>query len=105
MRSSCFQKPALLEPKRSPALLEGNSAPCEARRLAGILLRCQCWLQTWAMPLLDFQHNPVVQRLSGPWYSCENCSICSAEMVVGCLSTNHVTSSLQGGVVRDPENV
>ena len=38
-------------------------------------------------------------------YSFPNCSISAAVTVTGCFSTNQVTSSLQGGVVSDPENV
>ncbi len=49
-------------------------------------------------------YNGCVGRASCR-YSFENCSISAAETVTGCLSTNHVTFSLQGGVVRDPGKV
>ena len=38
-------------------------------------------------------------------YNFVNCSISSAVIATGCFRTNHVTFSLHGGVVSDPENV
>ena len=38
-------------------------------------------------------------------YNFVNCSISSAVIATGCFRTYHVTFSLHGGVVSDPENV
>lgn len=49
-------------------------------------------------------YNGCVGRASCR-YNFANCSISSAVIASGCFSTNHVTFSLHGGVVSDPENV